>query len=159
MSDLLKLIKSAKMDFVSQNLDIVHLALDKVMLSSRPYLQPYTVTLATGASTVDSDEITNIPDSEIWVLAKVIHRDIEPGIFTVELRIDNHSFFPATLLESVHFLLPLAKAFIARKSFIPRVTNNDTVQKTYRHLRLWHIYDRIAVNKFLNELMPGLRIV
>lgn len=155
MIDYVKFVKSAQMNFVSQNLDIVHLALDKMVLSSQPYLEPYTKTLTASQS---SNEKTDVPNGQIWVLAKVIHRDIEPGIFNVELRVDNHTFFPNTLLESVHFLLPLAKAFIALKHFQTILTNNDTVTKTYRHLRLWHIYDRIAVNKFLEILMPDLEV-
>lgn len=157
MSDinLTKLIQSAQLNFVSQNLDIVHLVLDKNVLASRPYLEPYSKTLTAGET---SDEETSVPDGEIWVLAKVIHRDIEPGIFTVELLVDDYAFFPETLLESAYFLLPLAKAFIARKKFRTKLTNNDTVTKTYRHLRLWHIYDRMAVNKYLEVLMEGLKV-
>jgi len=145
----LKLIHSAEQNFAAQNLDIVHLAYDKMVLSSRPYSQPYSHTLTTGESYTDT---VSIPDGEIWVLAKIIHRDIEPGIFNLQLRLDDITIFPDTLLETSYFLLPFAKAFMAIKNFKTIVTNNDTVSKTYRHLRLWHIYDKIAVNKFLSNI-------
>ena len=145
--EILQLIKQAQLDFVSQNLDIVHLALDKVTLGAQPYTQPYEVDVATGSTETNT---YSIPTGQLWVLSKVVHRDVEPGIFTVTLRVDNVDLFPANRLENAHFLLPLAKAFICTKNFKTVVYNNDTVTKTYRHLRIWHIYDKVAVNSFLS---------
>jgi hypothetical protein len=141
-----ELVKSSQLNFVSQNLDIVHLAFDKVLLASRPYIDTIELQPTSGETLKDK---TDIPDGDIWVLSKIEHRDIEPGIFTVRFVIDGLEIFPSTTLNNLQFLLPLAKAFIARKYLETTVTNTDTITKTYRVMRIWHAYNRSAVNKFL----------
>lgn len=148
-NDFTELVKSAQINFVSQNLDIVHLAFDKVLLASRPYFDTIILSPTTTQTLKDK---TAIPDGDIWVLSKIEHRDVEPGIFDVRFVVDGQEIFPLTRLQNLHFLLPLAKAYIVRKYIETTVTNNDTVTKTYRVMRIWHVYNRSAVNQFLTAI-------
>lgn len=147
--DLLQLIQAAQINFVSQNLDIVHLAFDKVALASRPYFDEYSVSIASGGTAKIK---WAIPAGELFVLAGIYHRDIEPGIFDIDIRLDGLEILSVTRLDTDAFLLPLAKAFVCTMYLAMNVKNNDTVAKTYKHLRIWHAYDKAAVNKFLNTV-------
>lgn len=144
-----ELIQNAQINFVAQNLDIVHLAFDKVLLASRPYFDTVTLTPNTLEQLKNK---TAIPDGDIWVLSKIEHRDVEPGIFDVRIVLDGQEMFALTRLQNVHYLMSLAKAYMVRKYIETTVVNNDTVAKTYRCLRIWHIYNRSAVNVFLSKI-------
>lgn len=146
IEDYTELIKAAQINFVSQNLDIVHIAYDKVKLGSRPYVDTVELSIATTATEKDKTQVT---EGELWVLSKIEHRDIEPGIFTLRILLDGQVFFPSTTLNNLQFLLPLAKAYAINKYIETVVTNNDTVTKTYRCMRIWHIYNKASVNDFL----------
>jgi hypothetical protein len=157
------LIEQAQINFISQNLDIIHLAIDKMQLNGWAFIQPFSATLAAGAtnptgqydikSTTNTDrQRFSIPDGEIWVLGKIEHRDIEPSVFNVKLDIDGKELFPTTLLESAHFLMSLPKAVVCMKYFTTVVSNTDAVGKTYRHTRYWFRYSKPSVNAFLSRV-------
>jgi len=149
MPPYVELVKQSQWNFLAQNVDAVQLVIDKHVLASRPYLDTYEVSLTAGQSVKNKKEI---PDGEIWVLSKIEHRDIEPGIFEARFVVDGQELFPLTTLNNLQFLLALAKAYMVAKYLETYVTNNDTVTKTYRCMRIWHIYSKPALNKFLTDI-------
>jgi hypothetical protein len=160
----MELVKAAGLQFFVQENDIMQLAIDK-QLGGRPYMQPYECELATvsyntsGQDYIDAEETgtiasktqTMIPEGEVWVLSKISHRDIEAGVFHVEMKVDGETIFPYLLMESSYFLLEFPKACFCTKYFYTKVYNSDTTTKTYRHLRHWQRYDKILINDFLKS--------
>lgn len=163
--NVIALVKNAGLQFFVQENDVVQLAIDKQTLGGRPYMQPFEVELAATSYNDDGQEYIEgeetgtipskrqfmIPSGELWVLSKITHRDIEAGIFQVEMRIDGMPILPQVTMESSYFLLEFPKSVFCCKHFGCRVYNTEITTRTYRHIRHWQRYDKALVNAFLKE--------
>lgn len=156
MADLLTLVRDAQLNFLAQILDVVHLSIDR-QLGAFPYIETYSESLAAGASST-SEGTTVVTAGQVWALTRLEHRDIEPSIFDMQVSMDGQEIFPTTRVETPHFLIALPKAYFVSKQIVTKVTNQDTVTKTFRQVRYWMKYDRIALNKFLSGLnLPEIK--